>query len=66
MFEGIDFFIVWLYLMTKQWKRLAKAYVQLPGAPLRSEEELIEMMKSRTEPFPKDWTPAAAGAAAAQ
>jgi hypothetical protein len=51
VFEGVDFFMVWLLLMTGRWKRLARAFVQLPGAPLRDEEAVIAFLKERVQPF---------------
>jgi fatty acid desaturase len=51
VFEKIDFFMVWLYLMTGSWRSLARAYVQLPGAPVRSEAEIIALLKERVQPL---------------
>jgi hypothetical protein len=51
VFEGLDFFLVWLLLMTGRWSMLARAYVRLPGAPLRSESEIVELLKGRMLPF---------------
>jgi fatty acid desaturase len=53
VFQGLDFFLVWLLLMTGRWSRLARAFVQLPGAPLRNEQEIIAFLKERMHPFPK-------------
>ena len=47
VFEGIDFFMVWLFLMLGQWKTLAKHFVRLPGAPERTEAEVIAFLQSR-------------------
>lgn len=47
VFEGIDFFQVWLGLMMKRYRYLAKHFVQLPGAPERDESERIAFMKTR-------------------
>jgi len=52
VFEGIDFFIVWVLLMTGSWRRLARAYVRLPGAPERTEDEIIALLKERVRPIP--------------
>jgi fatty acid desaturase len=52
VFEGIDFFIVWVLLMTGNWGRLARAYVHLPGAPVRTEAEIIALLKERVRPIP--------------
>jgi fatty acid desaturase len=51
VFEGLDFFTVWLLLMTKRWKRLARAFVQLPGAAPRDEEAIIALLKGRVRVF---------------
>jgi hypothetical protein len=57
VFEGHDFFSVWLLLMTGQKKRLAKAFVRLPGAPVRSDEEVIELFNRRLRPFDSSGNP---------
>jgi Fatty acid desaturase len=46
VFSGIDFFQVWFLLMTKQWRTLARCYVQL-GEQERSEDEVIALLQSR-------------------
>jgi fatty acid desaturase len=51
VFEGIDFFQVWMYLMTKRYKTLAKHFVRLPGAPERNDDEVIAFLKSRLVPI---------------
>jgi fatty acid desaturase len=51
VFEGIDFFQVWLYLMLKRWELLARRFVQLPGAPQRSTAEVVAFLRSRTRPI---------------
>lgn len=50
VFEGIDFFIVWWLLMTKNFKKLARHMVDL-GESRRSEDEKIALMKSRLSPL---------------
>ncbi|HEX6276011.1 MAG TPA: fatty acid desaturase [Polyangiaceae bacterium] len=52
VFDGLDYFQVWLCLMTGRHARLARAFVHLPGAPHRSESEVIAFLKSRLEPIP--------------
>ncbi|MEO5675700.1 MAG: fatty acid desaturase [Chitinophagales bacterium] len=47
VFEGIDFFGVWLMLMMKRYDLLAKCFVNI-GQVHHSEEELIRFLKSRT------------------
>jgi fatty acid desaturase len=51
VFEGLDFFMVWLLLMTGRWSRLARAFMQLPGAPVRSQEQIITFLKQRVQAF---------------
>lgn len=50
VFRHIDFFIVWLFLMLKRYDWLARFYVNLKGEPM-SEAEIVELLKSRTQPF---------------
>jgi fatty acid desaturase len=47
VFDGLDFLQVWLLLMTARWSRLANAFVQLPGARLRSHSEIIQLLQAR-------------------
>jgi fatty acid desaturase len=53
VFEGVDFFMVWLLLMTKQHHKLARAFVRLPGAPERSEAEVLTFLRGRLVPIPR-------------
>ncbi|HET8725496.1 MAG TPA: fatty acid desaturase [Anaeromyxobacteraceae bacterium] len=48
--RGVDFFQVWLLLMTGRWNRLAAAFVRLPGAPERTDAEVVAFLKSRVRP----------------
>lgn len=50
IFEGIDFFIVWVLLMTKSYRTLAKHFVDLEDEK-RSQEEIIALLKSRVQRF---------------
>ncbi len=52
VFDGYDFFQVWLLLMLGQKRRLARAFVRLPGAPVRSEDEVLALLERRLRPFP--------------
>ena len=45
-----EFFMVWVLLVTRRWSRLARAFVQLPGAPVRSEPEIIQLLQQRVRP----------------
>jgi hypothetical protein len=51
VFEKIDFFMVWAFLMLKRYDLLARHYVHL-GGKKRTDEELIEFFKARTRRFP--------------
>jgi hypothetical protein len=67
VFEGIDFFVIWLLLMTKSYGKLAKHFVEL-GDERRSREEIIALLKSRVQRFetvPKAVMPTATAKAAA-
>jgi fatty acid desaturase len=57
VFSGQDFFSVWLLLMLGQKKRLAKAFVRLPGAPHRTDEEVLELIERRLRPFDSSGRP---------
>jgi hypothetical protein len=64
--EGIDHFMVWLLLMTKQYKVLARHYVTLDGER-PSDEEIIALLRLRTRPIqlPAGWSPRRAARSAA-
>jgi hypothetical protein len=51
VFEGIDFFIVSLWLFLGRYDWLADKYVHL-GGPKKSKEEIIALLKSRVRPIP--------------
>jgi hypothetical protein len=50
VFRGIDFFMVSVLLWTGQWRFLARRYVPIDGI-VRSEEEIIALLKSRVQPL---------------
>jgi hypothetical protein len=53
VFQKIDFFVVWLFLMTHQYRLLARYYVHLdPAAPRLSTEQLVELFRARLAPMP--------------
>lgn len=52
VFEGVDFFQVWLMLMLKQYKGLAKRYVYLGEGERPSDEEIIALFKERLRAIP--------------
>ena len=51
VFEGIDFFTIWLHLMLRRWNALARAFVRLPGAPARSDDQVVALLKERLQPI---------------
>jgi hypothetical protein len=51
VFEGVDFFTVWLYLMFRRWDALARAFVRLPGAPARSDAQVVALLNERLQPI---------------
>jgi hypothetical protein len=52
VFNGVDYFQIWLNMMLGRWHYLAGKFVQLPGAPVRTPEQVIALLKSRVQPFP--------------
>lgn len=50
LFDGIDFHGVWFFLMTHNYKALARHFIDLRKEK-RSEEEIIRLLKSRVEPI---------------
>ena len=63
--EGVDFFQVWFLLMTRNWARLARAFVRLPGAPERTDAEVATFLRSRVLPFAAEAAQAPVTASAA-
>lgn len=57
VFEGIDYFTIWAWLMRKRYDKLADHFVDLADRP-RSREEVIELLKSRTRPVAPAASPA--------
>jgi fatty acid desaturase len=52
VFDGLDYFQIWLCLMFQRWGTLADRFVRLEGAPQRSRDEVIAFLKSRVRPLP--------------
>ena len=48
VFEGVDFFGVWMMLMLRRYDWLSRRVVALDGEP-RPEREIIEFLRSRTQ-----------------
>lgn len=53
VFDGLDFHQVFWLLMTGQKRALARHFVHLAGAPVRSEPEILELFERRLRPFPR-------------
>jgi len=51
VFDGVDYFQIWLCLMFGRWGALADRFVHLEGAPLRTRDEVIAFLKSRVQPL---------------
>lgn len=51
VFDGIDFFGVWLALMLGRWSHLASHVVQLEGAPQRTPDQVIALLRERVLPI---------------
>lgn len=51
VFEGIDYFAIWLLLMLKRYGKLADHFVDLRDEP-RSRDEIIALLRERTRPVP--------------
>ncbi len=47
VFSGIDFFQVWLFLMLGRFDWLAQRFVRLPGAPDRTDAQVMSFLRSR-------------------
>jgi fatty acid desaturase len=52
VFENIDFLWVWIYLMRKDYNKLASHLININGT-FESDEEAINLMKKRTAKMPK-------------
>lgn len=52
VFRKLDYFVIWLLLMTKQYGILARFYVDLEDGPGRSRAEIEALLRSRTRPGP--------------
>ena len=57
VFDGIDLPGIWILLVTRQHRKLARHFVRLPGAPERGEHEVLALFRRRLAPI-RNWTPA--------
>jgi fatty acid desaturase len=51
VFDGLDYFQIWLCLMLGRWGTLADRFVRLDGAPTRTRDEVIALLKTRVLAF---------------
>lgn len=51
VFRKLDYFMIWILLMTKSYGVLAKFYVNLSPAISKTKEEIISLLKERTKRF---------------
>jgi fatty acid desaturase len=51
VFEGIDFFGVWLLLVMRRFDALARRFVDLRPERPRTHEEIVALLRSRTRPI---------------
>jgi fatty acid desaturase len=52
VFDGVDYFQIWLNMMLGRWGFLADRFVHLEGAPARSRDDVIAFLQSRVQPVP--------------
>ncbi|MEM6726209.1 MAG: fatty acid desaturase, partial [Bacteroidota bacterium] len=53
VFDGLDYFQIWFFLVTKNYKKLAKHFVNI-NDHYKSDEEIIGLLKSRTQQFTRE------------
>lgn len=53
VFHGVDFFMVSVLLWTRQYRFLARRFVRMPG-DTRSDDEIVDFLKSRTRAIADD------------
>lgn len=51
VFEGIDYFVIWVLLMLRRYDRLADHFVELRESP-RSRDEVLALLRERTRRIP--------------
>jgi len=55
VFDRIDLLGIWFLLLTRKHKALARYFVRLPGAPERTDEEVIALFKRRLAPIGRQY-----------
>jgi fatty acid desaturase len=64
VFDGVDYFEIWVLLMLRRWSKLASHVVRLEGAPARTPEQVIALLKERVLPVATEVNVPADGLAA--
>jgi fatty acid desaturase len=62
VFDGADYFEIWLNMMLGRWGFLADRFVHLEGAPRRTKDEVIAFLQSRVQPVRVEARPVQAAA----
>ena len=47
IFRGIDYFVIWFFLMLKRYKTLANYYVDLDATNPKAKEQIVALLKER-------------------
>ena len=47
VFEQLDFISLWFLLMTHRYRTIARYFVRLPGAPARTDDEVVALLRRR-------------------
>lgn len=63
VFQKLDYFIIWALLMTHQYGVLARFYVDLEPSRGRSRDDIMALLRSRTQPGSAQVEPVIASAA---
>ena len=52
VFQGTDYFMIWVMLMFKRYDALARRFVDLRDPP-RGHDEIVALLRRRTQRLPK-------------
>ena len=55
VFDRIDLLGIWFFLLTGNHKALARYFVRLPGAPERTDAEVVALLKRRAAPINREY-----------
>ena len=51
VFEKINYLVIWFLVLNGKFDALARRVVRLPGAPERSHDEIVAMLRERVQPI---------------